>query len=314
MVRWLIILVFVGTTACSNISDGRIQDGPRLISEVTIEPLTPAPTRPLTATSTLEPTVPTQPPTLAPVTEVSVIDLVTPTLPPSKTPTLTPTLTSTPVFSPTPLRPTAERIQQQDPILVPTFVYVDSPPTAIAFAPEPNLLSPQGDISIPAPGLVPDSPLAPCSEARWFFTFPVPPDCPPSGAVISDGSFQPFEDGFMIWVGAQDAIYVLYISAGSPRWQVFPDTYTDDIPEYDPAMNANISPYAAWQPRRGFGLVWRTYPDVRDRIGWAKSEYEAAYTVEVQVAADGTVYIAEPLPRGGVFQLLPNGADWNRFR
>jgi hypothetical protein len=311
-VVWFSIIALVGLTACSNISDGSFEDGPRLIREVTVEPITPQPTLPLTSTP-----APTQP------TLVSVVltptdgelDMVTPTLPPTKTPTLTPTLTQTPRFTPTPFVPTSEPQAQveQDPILVPTFVF-DDPPTAVAFAPQPSAISPVGDLSIPAPGLVPAQPQAACSNAQWFFFNPPLPDCPPGPPLVTEGSFQPFEDGFMIWVGAQDAIYVLFISADTPRWQVFPDTYTDGVPEYDPAMNAGISPYSAWQPRRGFGLIWRTYPDIRERIGWAKSEWEAAYTIQVQTAADGTIYISEPAPRSGVFQLRPNGSDWDRYR
>lgn len=308
-----IILISL-TVSCSNIGDGVYNGGPRLVSDVTLEPITPAPTLPFTPTVTQAPTQ-TDMPSPAPTETAAEFAFITPTLPPTKTPTLTPTVSDTPAPSPTPFVPTAAPAIQQDPILVPTFVVLDNPPTLVPAAPQPTAVSPSGEVAIQAPGLVPDQPRAACSGPQWFFQQPPLPDCPPNPPVVSDGSFQPFEDGFMVWVGSQQAIYVLYISSGQPRWQVFPDTFDEaSIPEYDPAMNQDISPYNAWQPRRGFGMVWRSYPDVRERIGWAKSEWEAAYTVQVQIAADGTLYISEPEPRGGVFQLFPNGTDWARHR
>jgi hypothetical protein len=130
--------------------------------------------------------------------------------------------------------------------------------------------------------------------------------------MTSQGSFQQFQGGLMIWVQNQDAIYVMYDTATAPRWEVFNDTYNEGDPEYDPSFG--ISPPYTWQPRRGFGVVWRNNGVVRQRIGWAVIEWEMPYSVQVQTADDGTIFISEPTQRGGgVYGLFSGGRDWERY-
>lgn len=112
----------------------------------------------------------------------------------------------------------------------------------------------------------------------------------------------------MIWVGTQDAIYALYLSGAPPRWQVFNDTFQEGMPETD--ANFDNAPLGTWQPRRGFGLIWRSQPGVKDRLGWALSEDEVSYTVQVQIGSDGMIYMNEP--GGSVFSLSPTGNDWKQ--
>ena len=114
----------------------------------------------------------------------------------------------------------------------------------------------------------------------------------------------------MIWVQQQRSIYTFYDSARAPRWEVFQDSYTDDQPETDPSLNAQAPPYT-WQPRRGFGLIWRSKPGVRDRIGWAVREWEEPYAIQVQIAMDGAIFLADP--HGGIIGLQPGGRDWDRY-
>lgn len=113
----------------------------------------------------------------------------------------------------------------------------------------------------------------------------------------------------MIWIGQQDAIYVLYDSANMPRWQVFNDAFEEGMPDTDPEFD-NPPPYT-WQPKRGFGLLWREQPVVRERLGWAVIEWETPYEVRVQTGPDGVIYISDV--RGGVFALSPDGSDWKRY-
>jgi hypothetical protein len=213
------------------------------------------------------------------VTLESSFVLVTPTLPPSKTPTETPT--QTPTFTVTPLPSLTRYVLFPTPIPIPPLSGVVPLPTAVDSA---------------------------CPVA-WFFSQFVPPSCALNPAVSSPGSFQQFQNGFMVWTGQQHAIYVLYGSANLPRWQVFNDTFETGMPDTDPAYD-NPPPYT-WQPRRGFGLLWRNNAAVRDRIGWAVTELETAYTLQVQIGADGVIYMNEP--RGGVFSLAPNGSEWKRY-
>lgn len=292
--RSLVRLVQIGlgvcwlAAACSGAETPR--GGAQLLQDVTLAPVTPFPTRILSATPS---------PVVIPVTTSELVSplevitlaadfvLVTPTLPPSKTPTLT--LTAT-------LTPTAPR---------PTLTL---PPT------QPSLtLSPLGVVAPPRPILptaisVPPVVAQPCSVA-WFFAQPIVPGCPLNPPLVSEASYQQFQNGFMLWVQQQDAIYVLYDSANPPRWQAFPDQFETGMPETDPAYD-NPPPYA-WQPRRGFGLVWRTRPELRSRLGWAVIEWETVYTAQAQIGADGTLYISEP--RGGIFSLMPGGVDWKRY-
>lgn len=308
--RWLFLCALATLLlAGCNTSEGVFEGGPRLVSEVTLPPPTHAPTR---AQSPTPPDPPTQQPTDAPPVVTLTTDrsiTITPTLPPSKTPTITPSVTVTQADTATPA-PTREiRVEAQPTILVPTMVFMPPPTQAIAVAANPTLATSSGAVSLPLPGM-PDQPQASCTTP-WFFTYPILPDCPPEAAVESPAAFQGFEYGYMIWVGAQDAIYTLYVSADQPRWQVFPDNWEEGMPDSDPALDALAPPYADWQPRRGFGLVWRSEPGLLNRIGWAESPYEQGYTARLQMRADGTIFISDP--RGRVFALAAGGSDWQLY-
>lgn len=285
---WLIMLMVV--TACGA---GRSAVGgePQLVEDVPFAQITSAPTRILSPTptpifipvSTSELVSPLQVVTL----EASFV-LVTPTLPPSKTPTLTPTQTGTATRTPFPS---------------------STPPPLVAPPLTGGSNLPPGVVPIPT-AIVGNPPVfsGPCS-VNWFFTSPSPATCPLNPALVSEASFQQFQSGALLWVGQQDAIYVLYDSADYPRWQVFNDTYTDGIPDTDPAYDN--APAYTWQPRRGFGLLWRNQAGVRQRLGWAVIEIEEPFTTQVQIGSDGIIYIAEP--RGGVYALTPDSSEWKRY-
>lgn len=101
--------------------------------------------------------------------------------------------------------------------------------------------------------------------------------CPSQAAVFSNALFQSFEDGFMVWMEAQDLIYVFY---GDGTVTAYVDTWSDGEPVDDPRV---IPPPNLVQPTQGFGKVWRTEVGVRDRLGWAVAEpavFEGAYQCE----------------------------------
>jgi hypothetical protein len=114
----------------------------------------------------------------------------------------------------------------------------------------------------------------------------------------------------MIWVQQQDAIYVLYDSANFPRWEVYRDVFEEGMPESDPSLDS-LAPVYTWQPRRGFGMIWRDNPQVRHRLGWSVRDGEEPFNTQVQIGLDGTIYIQES--RGGVISMMPSGADWERW-
>jgi hypothetical protein len=83
----------------------------------------------------------------------------------------------------------------------------------------------------------------------------------------------------MIWVGAEDAIYVLYSGEQmTTRWDRFEDEWDPGELDRDPDLTP---PPGLQQPIRGFGLVWRTKPYVRERLGWAVDQ-ERGYTTVKQ--------------------------------
>ena len=120
-----------------------------------------------------------------------------------------------------------------------------------------------------------------CSH-DWFFE-PPPEDICPTAPLVSAAAEQHFEEGTMIWVEAEDAIYVLVgdptgVPAGSTHWHHFEDRWDESLPDRDPSL---APPEARQQPIRGFGLVWREHPEIRDKLGWA-IDSETGYTTILQ--------------------------------
>ncbi len=285
LIAFFLLIVLV---ACSP-ERSALNNGPLLVQEVTLAPTTPAPTRALSATpppiaiaiSTAELTTP-----IASATFKSNLVLVTPTLPPSKTPTQTPTIT--PSWTPT--------STARPPTATNSVTYITSVPNVISGV-------------VPIPTAIGVNPQAQACTTPWFFSMLQPASCPMNPPLVSAGSFLQFQNGAMLWVAKQDAIYVLYDSASPPRWQVFNDTFTDGMADTDPAFN-NAPPYT-WQPRRGFGLLWRGQLALRERLGWAVTEAEIPFTPQVQLGSDGMIFIGDM--RGGVYSLSPDSSDWKRY-
>ena len=284
IVTCLMLAIFLG--ACD--SQTTTNTGPQLVQDVTLMPTTPASTRVLSATPERTVIATLAPPTnevLSPLQERTVdadFVLVTPTLPPSKTPTQTPTITQTPTYTPTPT------------VTVTATATLPQFPTSVI---------------IPITAVIPN-PLPQVCQSIWFFADPRPPSCPVSQPLVGQGVFQTFQNGYMIWVGVQDAVYVFYTDTNSPRWEVYRDEFDQGMQEDDPAYN-NAPSGNLWQPRRGFGMLWRGNAYVRDRIGWATEVLERPYSVTVQNSTDGTLFISDPT--GGVFSVLPGGQIWQRY-
>jgi len=104
-------------------------------------------------------------------------------------------------------------------------------------------------------------------EHAYFFE-PAPTRCPLRAAALSPAAEQRFERGRMIWLDAEDAIYVFFDqdSGSNGRAQQFEDTWMPGELESDPEI---VPPEGLYQPVRGFGKVWRDNPQIRDRLGWA---------------------------------------------
>ena len=116
----------------------------------------------------------------------------------------------------------------------------------------------------------------PC-EWEWLFDFPYSGALCPEQGVASNGSFQTFERGFMIWVESLDAI--LYSTWDGSQTNRVTDTFVHDV---DPIKDGSIeTPAGLFQPEYGFGKVWRERPGVRDMLGWG-TDWSRSYTVLLQ--------------------------------
>lgn len=262
-------------------------DGPVLVQQATVvatnNPLpqlvTPIPSAQIPIRPTSE--------VMSPLDQVTVdaqFVIVTPTLPPSKTPTPTATQTETPTITPT---TTMTNTATSTAFLLPTseFIAITQPAAANANA---------------------------ICDTNWFFIEPRPNSCPQQPATASNGVFQQFQYGYMIWVGALDAIYVLYQDANQPRWEPYRDFFEETNPTmaYLDADPRELSP-GYWSPRRGFGLLWEQNVEVRNRVGSAIQQWEQPYSVQVQTSSDGTIFISTP--ENFVFALIPNRINWEQY-
>ena len=144
----------------------------------------------------------------------------------------------------------------------------------------------------------------------FFFTAAPPPasaGCPYRPAALVRAAEQAFEHGRMIWLdvvssassrtGVTQAasIYVLYDAGVLDAWgvwQIYDDTWTTSEPESDSKL---VPAPGLYQPARGFGKVWRTHPDVRDKLGWAlapERAFEGAYQLSLNYYAQaGGAYL-----------------------
>jgi hypothetical protein len=75
-----------------------------------------------------------------------------------------------------------------------------------------------------------------------------------------------FIGGYMFWRGDLGLIYAVY---NGGTWQSFVDTWTEGDLEWDPTI---VPPAGYYQPKRGFGKVWREQAGVRDKLSWATTE------------------------------------------
>lgn len=108
---------------------------------------------------------------------------------------------------------------------------------------------------------------------------------------IVQAAFMPFERGFMFWL--QDTNQIIVLSNGESElagtFSEYQDTWREGMPESDPSIQ---SPEGFVQPDRGFGQAWRTYPGVRDSLGWA-TDNTHGYTALV-VRDQGDIIIGGP--------------------
>jgi hypothetical protein len=95
----------------------------------------------------------------------------------------------------------------------------------------------------------------------------------PATQTQTQGAFQAFERGYMIWL-ASNQIYVLF---NGGAWDLYHDAYV----EGETIPIAETPPQGLVAPVRGFGKLWSRYPAVRQGLGWGLQE-EQGYTVTLE--------------------------------
>lgn len=144
---------------------------------------------------------------------------------------------------------------------------------------------------------------------EWFFE-PAPDICPAGPATFTDAAEQRFERGIMVWSGADGVIYILFDDEHHSRWHMTSDRWEEGDPPSDPEI---VPPSGLYQPIRGFGLIWREHPTVRERLGWAVA-VEQGYQGAIQSTSHARyrdIYIRAL--DGGVWRLRPNGSAWEHL-
>lgn len=144
----------------------------------------------------------------------------------------------------------------------------------------------------------------------WFFA-PAPDVCPQEAALLSASAEQAFEDGIMIWVEAEDRIYVLFDDTiYTDGWNAYEDTWEEGDPVDDPSLDP---PPGLYQPQRGFGLVWREQPMVRDRLGWALAPEVGGDTAVQRTSYFKYNHYYLKALDNNVWHLFPERSDWEKI-
>jgi len=108
---------------------------------------------------------------------------------------------------------------------------------------------------------------------------------------------QTFQNGVMFWRSDTDVIYVVFKDG---TWQQFNDTWQEGQPETDPNI---VPPAGLYQPKRGFGKLWRENAVVRSKLGWATID-ERAMTGAVEPFQGGVMLWS---PQLGIYAFCNDG-------
>jgi hypothetical protein len=140
----------------------------------------------------------------------------------------------------------------------------------------------------------------------WFFN-PAPSGCP-TAPIYSAAAEQSFEGGYMIWLGVENRIIVLFTDNSNPKMANYTDSWAGE-----PICNLGPPPTGKLHPERGFGKIWCDFPAVRDRLGWAtepETGYETILQRTTMVKYNRTYLLAAD---DNVWHLLPENSGWEKI-
>jgi hypothetical protein len=127
-------------------------------------------------------------------------------------------------------------------------------------------------------------------------------EVPPVTYVAVRASYFPCEQGAMFWLEDVDQVYVL-VNGTTPlegTFKAFRNTWREGMPETDPSIQP---PAGLTQPDKSFGQAWRTYPGVRDSLGWGTGTAHDYTALVVRQGANITV----SGPDNRVYELSEDG-------
>jgi hypothetical protein len=123
--------------------------------------------------------------------------------------------------------------------------------------------------------------------------------------VRMQAAYQPFENGYMLWMSTGGAVYVLLKDGRALSYAQF--TY-ESLPN-NPV--ADVPPAGRASPSGGFGRVWGNYSEVRTALGWALG-VEQGYTMTVYnpLYRMGFFWVTFPDNREVQFTVQASGLTW----
>lgn len=177
------------------------------------------------------------------------------------------------VISPTPETPGTET-----PAASPTVTATET--AAVTLAPS----------ATPAPSASP-SPALPSPT-------PQPAGFPTNVAAEVQIAEQVFEHGRMFWIRHTRQIWVMVNvpqdNGTGGDWFCYNDTFEEGEAEIDESL---VPPEGTFQPRRGFGKLWRTHQELKNTLGWALTpefELTSNYTYIAGGYVQGMQYFPGP--------------------
>jgi len=121
---------------------------------------------------------------------------------------------------------------------------------------------------------------------------------------------QVFQRGRMFWLQPTGQIWVIIeTEPGFGIWQVYEDQFQEGGVEFDPNI---VPPEGLYQPVRGFGLIWRGNPEVRDGMGWG-TDTELGYVTNYEYEPAGEMVDGEYIAAPGYHFLRSLYGQWFRL-
>ena len=187
----------------------------------------------------------------------------------------------------------------------PTEIYIVVTATT---APETNTPVPPSTVLPTSPAPQPTSSTPATTTTPTVTPLPLPTNTPlpeifPTNTLVQlPIAEQVFENGRMFWIRDTQQIWVMQALPDDPNrgdWLCYYDTFEEGEDEIDPNL---IPPEGHYQPRRGFGKLWRSSEELNEGLGWALTP-EFELTSNYVYIAGGTVENDEYILGPGEHQL-----------